>query len=366
MSGSKEILKHLRAEELDPDGGPLIGWTCTYLPLEILEAGGLHPCRILPEPSSDGADAYLDPNFCPLVKTALGAALEGAYASLEGLVILNTCDGMRRLYDAWKHYCPPSFTFFLDLPRNITPRSLSYFRDTLENFKKTVEGHFHIRITRSDLVQALEESNEIRALFRRLLILKGRGDPPLSQGDILDVFFQGWRLPKRRFREALREMVDQLEKEPPRPSQGPKVVVTGSFLEGRAVIDLVEELGGDVAGSDLCTGGRLIQEVSPSSDPLAALSEAYLTRPPCARMQDMERRISFIMGEVQEKGARGVIFHALKFCDPYLYEAPALGEALRQIGIPFLFIEGDYRGRVSGGARTRVQAFLEMLEGYEP
>ncbi|MBW2022390.1 MAG: 2-hydroxyacyl-CoA dehydratase, partial [Deltaproteobacteria bacterium] len=51
-----------------------------------------------------------------------------------------------------------------------------------------------------------------------------------------------------------------------------------------------------------------------------------------------------------------------KFCDPYLYEFPYLKAELQRWGIPSLFLEGEYRGRAGGGLRTRVQAFLEMLE----
>ena len=66
--------------------------------------------------------------------------------------------------------------------------------------------------------------------------------------------------------------------------------------------------------------------------------------------------------DVTRTGAHGMIYFCLKFCDPYLYEAPAVAEELRKMGIPILSLEGEYTGRVSGGTRTRVQAFLEMLE----
>ena len=72
----EKILADLKKDALGDDEKPIIGWTCTYLPLEILEAAGLEPYRILPEPSSEKADAYLDPNFCPFIKSALGKAIE--------------------------------------------------------------------------------------------------------------------------------------------------------------------------------------------------------------------------------------------------------------------------------------------------
>lgn len=362
MLSFKELLSDLKEQELGVEERPIMGWTCTYLPLEILEAGGLRAYRILPEPSSETADAYLDPNFCPLIKTSLGTAIEGGYSFLSGIVMLNTCDGMRRLYDAWRYYCPPAFCFLLDLPRIISPSSTAYFRERLGELIEHIERHFGVRITHDGLAGAIEEANFTRSLLKRLLSLQGRGNPPLRHSDIIDIFAQGWRNPRRAFNKVLGRFVAQLEAQPSTPPKRLKVMLTGSLLDGSPLIRLIEELDGDVVASDLCTGGRFLEGVVLSPDPLRSLSEAYLEKAPCARMYDTERRISYINGEVKSKGAQGVIYFSLKFCDPYLYEAPAIAQALRQMGVPTLFIEGEYTGVFSGGSRTRVQAFLEMLE----
>ena len=358
----KEILSDLGKEEPDFEERPMMGWTCTYLPLEVLDAGGLHAYRILPEPSSEQADTYLDANFCPFIKASLGKAIEGGYSFLSGIVMLNTCDGMRRLYDAWHFYCSPSFCFLLDVPRIISSASVAYFRERLQELTEHIEHHFRVKITEDGLAQAIEEANHTRFLLRRLLPLKGKGNPPLRDGDIVDIFAEGWRNPRGIFNKALERLVVLLEGETCIPLKGLRVMLTGSLLDGGSLIRLVEELGGEVVASDLCTGGRVLEEVSLSSDPLRSLSEAYLKKTPCARMYDTERRISHIKKEVDRTGAQGVLYFSLKFCDPYLYEAPAVEKALRQMGVPILFIEGEYAGKVSGGMRTRVQAFLEMLE----
>ncbi|MBW2081900.1 MAG: 2-hydroxyacyl-CoA dehydratase [Deltaproteobacteria bacterium] len=66
---------------------PRLGYTCTYVPTEILEAAGFIPVRIAPEPSSEKADSFLDPNFCPYVRACLGKAMQGGYEDLVGIVI---------------------------------------------------------------------------------------------------------------------------------------------------------------------------------------------------------------------------------------------------------------------------------------
>jgi benzoyl-CoA reductase/2-hydroxyglutaryl-CoA dehydratase subunit BcrC/BadD/HgdB len=269
---------------------------------------------------------------------------------------------MRRLYDAWRFYSPPPFSFILDPPRLVTPTSLAYFKDQLQWLVATINRHFGVDITNDKLSQAIESANSTRRLLKRLLDLQHRGDPPLQHADIIDIISEGFKRPRSIFNAALEQLVKGLEKASDGPSGGLKVVVSGSMLDGSALVRMVEGLGGQVAASDLCVGGRLLDEVVLSSDPLSDLAHAYLKNRPCARMTDTEARVSMLKEDMRRTGARGMIYYCLKFCDPYLYEAPAVAEELRKMGIPILSLEGEYTGRVSGGARTRVQAFLEMLE----
>ena len=68
------------------------------------------------------------------------------------------------------------------------------------------------------------------------------------------------------------------------------------------------------------------------------------------------------MEGARASGARGVVAHVAKFCDPYLGRLPAIREALREAGLPLLVLEGDCTRRSLGQARTRIEAFCEMLE----
>jgi len=360
----KEILGNLPNERIDKENRPLVGWTCSYLPLEILEAAGLQPYRILPRPCSETADSYLDPNFCPFIRATLGSAMDGEYSFLSGMVLLNTCDGMRRLYDAWRYYCPAIPAFFLDVPRVITPFSLAYFREELNRLARQIEKEFRVILSADALTRAIGEANRSRALLKKLISLRGRGDPPLNYGDIMDILAEGWKNPRESFNEALQRLTGHLEGELPQDSRKLKVMVTGSLQEGCALIRLLEELGAEVVGSDLCTGERFVHEVDSSADLWWSLGEAYMNKTPCARMYDTERRAAHIEEEVRRSGAHGLLYISLKFCDPYLYEGPTIRRTLGQMGIPTLFLEGEYTGRVGGAVRTRVQAFLEMLERH--
>ena len=56
-----------------------------------------------------------------------------------------------------------------------------------------------------------------------------------------------------------------------------------------------------------------------------------------------------------------MIFHALKFCDTNAYDIPVIRDAFKERGIPVLFIDSDYTTGGIGQLRTRIEAFLEML-----
>ncbi|MBW2030173.1 MAG: 2-hydroxyacyl-CoA dehydratase [Deltaproteobacteria bacterium] len=362
MAFLQEFLSEVGRKRLNLDGRPAVGWTCIYVPLEILEAGGLLPYRVLPAPSREPADAFLDPNFCPMIKTSLGAAIHGAYSFLSGLILVNTCDGMRRLYDAWHYYSPIPFSFLLDLPRTISQASVSYFSQRLGNLLAEIEACFQTRITEDKLTGAIQEANKTRALLRELFAMQGRGDPAVGHSDILDILSMGWRIPRKDYNGALRNIIGRFGKEARRPPNNRKIMLSGSLLYGSSIARVIEELGGEVVASDLCTGGRIMDEVPVSGDPMVSLSEAYLGKPPCARMVNTEQRLEFIQREMEKSGAQGFVYFSLKFCDPYLYEAPAIRSAMESKGVPILFLEGEYTDRISGGMRTRIQAFMEMLE----
>lgn len=104
---------------------PIIGWLCCYTPLEIILAAGLNPFRVIPEPTSDMADSFLHRNFYPFIRSSLGKALKGDLDFRDGFVGVNSCDRLRRLYDARRLYAKTPRVYLIDLPRAYRPRSPS-------------------------------------------------------------------------------------------------------------------------------------------------------------------------------------------------------------------------------------------------
>ena len=159
------------------------------------------------------------------------------------------------------------------------------------------------------------------------------------------------------------ETVDEKPAAPAGKGGGPRVVVAGSALNRPALIECVEELGGDVVFIDTCFGARFYDTAvdEESSDPYLALAERYLTRASCPRMEGTGERIASLVDSARKAAADGVLYTAVKYCDNSFYEVPETGRRFREEGIPFLFIENDYEWANLEPVKTRVQAFLEMI-----
>jgi benzoyl-CoA reductase/2-hydroxyglutaryl-CoA dehydratase subunit BcrC/BadD/HgdB len=332
--------------------------------VEIFRAAGLDSFRIVPGPGRaiTLADTVIDRNFCPYVRTCLGEALEGKYRFLDGLVVVNSCDAMRRLYDVWRYHVGGDFVRLLDLPRVDTDTAAAYFREGLAALAGDIEEHFGVKITDEALAAAIARQNRVRSLLQELYRLNRDRGMPVPASDLHRVVRAADILPPESFDALLERLVGEVGSAAGDGREGPRLLITGSILENPLIVDLVEECGARVVSDDLCTGTRRFwNDAAPDGDPLTALSRHYLGRIPCPRMKDARRRFDHVLSMLDEFRADGVIFYTLKFCDPYLFDVPLLKERLAGRGVPSLLLEGDFTPGTLGRVRTRIEAFIEML-----
>jgi len=356
-------------EAINQSGRPAVGWFCSYTPQEILLAAGLHPYRLLPETGQamTRADGYIDRNFCPYVRTCLGGALEGEYKFLDGLVVVNSCDPMRRLYDVWRYNIGGGFIHLLDLPRVNSADATAYFRECLQQFIAGIEKHFKVEITGTALAEAINLLNTSHSRLRALYQTNLDKGMPLSAAEVLKVVRAGTVLPVDAFNALLERLLEEVAASAPVDVEGPRILITGSVLDNPRIIELTEQYGGKVVGDDLCTGTRLFRDlVAHTDEPLTDLSRHYLGRIPCPRMKDTPRRFEHVLRMIDELKVEGVIFYTLKFCDPFLFDVPLLKARFAARGVPALSLEGDYTPGTLGRVRTRIEAFIEMLRQHVP
>ena len=96
-------------------------------------------------------------------------------------------------------------------------------------------------------------------------------------------------------------------------------------------------------------------------DQYMALAERYM-KINCACFTPNEGRIDDILRLAKEYKVDGIIDVNLKFCNLYDTEGYSVEKAMKEAGIPVLGIETDYTDSDAGQLRTRISAFIEMLD----
>jgi benzoyl-CoA reductase subunit C len=95
---------------------------------------------------------------------------------------------------------------------------------------------------------------------------------------------------------------------------------------------------------------------------LDALAGGLTALPACSTLNSpLEDRRAVLLRAVRACGAGGVLFNVIKFCEPELFYLPSLRASLREEGVPSLFLEQEVPVDLSGQARTRIEAFAEMI-----
>ena len=357
-----QILEHKH------QGKKVFGWLCTYVPEEIIHAAGALPIRITgysKEMELEDGTAYLYINSCSFSRSCLQLGLKGEYDFLDGVAGGSTCDGARRLFDLWRNYIDTPFYHVLTVPRKYTQSAHDLYHSQVLQFKVHLEEFMGIQITDESLYRSIGVYNESRALLKRLYELRKLDNPTITGTETMEVLNACFRMPKELFNEWLRNLLDELQGSDNASKSRARLMLVGSAITNPELIESIEELGGLIVTDELCTGTRYWSDpvvLDKNSTPIEAISRRYLNNFPCARMFPSDERFNRILDLARDFRVDGVISQIIRYCVPYAHDLPLLMERLKANGIPTLALDVEYGTSGSGQIRTRVQAFLEMLE----
>lgn len=366
-----------KAGELKRDDRKIIGYYCCYVPVEIFTAAGTVPYRIVgdsKDPITE-ADAVLERVMCPWVRNTFDGALKGRYSFLDGVVIPHTCDAVQRMYAIWRHYSGLAYHYQFDIPHIFSRSAFRFFAEELNLFKSSLEQFIGKRISDHALREAIEVHNENRKLVKELYSLR-KPDPPLVSGrEVLELLIKGLTgTPVAAFNEMLRSKIAECKNR--QPSEGehrPRLMMSGCVIDMIDNFALIEECNAHIVMDDLAIGTRSFWfQVNPGDDPMASLSRAYLENIRCPRTingrktgdyrEGFEDRWGYLRRYAEEFGVQGVILTLLRFCDAHEYDFIDLKEYLDDIGLPVLVLDDDYTLGSTLRVKTRVEAFVEMLQ----
>ncbi len=358
-------------------GRKIFGSFCVFVPEELVLAvdGILVGLCAGAEFATDEAEKLLPRNTCALIKGAFGFALAKVcpYLAAANMVVgENTCDGKKKSYEIFKDLV--NDLYVMDLPQVKNDIGRELLRKEYLRFATRIEEVSGRTIEMDALKKAIDTVNAKRSAMHRLAKLRAADIAPISGLDALlanQVFFYD---DPERFTKSVNTICDELESRIRRGEGAvdkgtPRILVSGCpmAVPNWKLPTIIESSGAVIVGEESCVGERGTQHLT-SNEGLSvdALIDNIVDRYfkiDCAVFTPNPSRLEHIRQMAGEYKADGVIQYNIQFCSPYQIESGPVEHSLEQDGIPVLRVDTDYSQEDSEQIRTRVEAFIERLQG---
>jgi len=355
-------------------GGKVFGTFCVFVPDEIVFAANAIATGLCGGSQFwvPGGEKVLPTNTCPLIKASLGARFDKTcpfFRIADMYVGETTCDGKKKAWEILGEDVP---MHVMNLPQMKRRKDVMAWAAEIEEFKQVVEDFTGNEITQESLKESIHLINEKRKALARLYNFRKHEKLPISGRDALVISQIAFYDDPKRFTLMTNKLCDELEERVKNQvsvvEEGTKrILLTGTPLAvpNWKLHNIIETSGAAVVCEEMCTGIRyfenLVDETKTTvEEQIEALADRYMNIN-CACFTPNTGRIEDIIRLAKEYKVDGVIDVNLKFCGLYDTEGFVVERALKEEGIPVLGIETDYTDSDAQQLRTRIGAFIEML-----
>jgi benzoyl-CoA reductase/2-hydroxyglutaryl-CoA dehydratase subunit BcrC/BadD/HgdB len=334
-----------------------------HYPKEILTALDVLAIELWGPPGPPRGDAAgrLQSYVCAVVRNALAFLASGRADVVDGVLFPHTCDSLQGLatlatdLGGWGKKA-----FFFQHARGPDRASARAFAEAeLRSLARELEAWTGRRLEPDVLAGALRLHAAVDEA--RASLLDGRSRLAMGDPELYALLRRGeWLWPEEHLAE-LRAAAARLEAAP--VQRGVPVLVTGYVPEPPGILAALAAAGAYVGADDYAAVGRRVAPAAPAEgDPWKALVDRTFSLPPCpTRGADQGVRMRRLVALAERSGARGVLVHVQKFCEPELFDVPAIRRTFAERSVPVLVLEGELEGELAGQAETRLEAFVEML-----
>lgn len=353
-------------------GGRLVGYLCSYTPLEIIDAAGAASVALCgtSDETVSAAEAKLPSNLCPLIKSTYGFAYTDKcpFTYFADMIVgETTCDGKKKMYELLDEI---KETYVLHLPQGQDrPYAADAWYEEIKLFKGRLEEKFGVEITDEDLRRAVRRRNRLRSALTDLYGLQESIPPAMSGAEMISAVMAGtFSFDVDDYSEKIESLVEArrvaCSSEESRFVGAKRILVTGCPLGGvmKKIGKTIEDNGGVIVCSDDCSGERttrmLIDPDAP--DILRAISDRYLAIH-CSVMTPNVARLENTVAMARKYQVDGVVESILTACHTFNVESTSMARAMEEAGIPYMKIETDYSMGDIGQVETRIAAFIETL-----
>ncbi|NOR17455.1 hypothetical protein GQ543_07100 [candidate division WOR-3 bacterium] len=322
----------------------MIGYTCSYIPVELLAATGLKPYRLLHGDiglSKDG-ERLLRIDACPLVKSNIAYIIKNQ-DKFTALVGSTGCDMARRMFDIVDELTDIP-VYVLNNPRTDNPK---IFNDEIDWLVKELE-HLSNRKLNDDLLRLeIERWENVREQYRTLNKKRAANPSLISTSDF-------HKAAMNYYKGDVDAQINITEKH----SVNPRVYLIGSAItyEANQILELLEqELR--IVGDFNCGISRFLN-IEIKDKNLNGIKQAYYNQPPCIFKRPNHKFYEWTSSQLKKYACDGIIAWTLDYCDSYEFELKRMES---RFGYPILRIRSDFSFQNLSQIKTRISAFREML-----
>ncbi len=365
--------------KLRESGQKVVGWTGYNVPEEIIYALGFIPIRIAiggDDRLVEVGGRYASSKNCVFIREIVGVFSENEDPYIQQTDILAfdaTCLQNFRAAEVIEYYFKKD-VIVLGVPRNFYwEEGKEYFGKEADEFARLLEERAGVALDLAKLGESVALYNDIRKTLKSIYTFQAAKDNVISWVEVFDLIQAGDLLDKKEYLSLLHETLAELRALQHNPiievdgSEG-RIFISGSLIPrgDRKLISIITSVGGRIVGDDIWTGilphlDLEIKEISP-----AGVALGYLNRTPHAALPyldlESDRRLKKLHELLGEFKAQGVIYHTLRYCDPFTFKAKETKDVLAKSDIPVLEIHTEYAGSDYEALRTRLEAFVEMIK----
>ena len=315
-------------------GRPIVLYVSNDIPVELIYACGCFPLQLPTAPRADysRADRYLEPNFEPMVRTALEQLLQGELRDASLLVLPRSSDAWQRLYyylcelrRSFGERIPEPFLY--DLQKLPHESSALYNAQSTLLFARTLEALSGKPLDALALADAIALYNRVRSELQRYLQRRYERPSRLAGADALDLFTAAQRQDPCVVEAALRDLngIPASTAEP-----GVPTLLVGSAHDSPALHHAIARAGGQVV-ADFHSRGDWSFGPPIAAGTIDALTEHYHKRSLSIRSYPLP--LSALLELAAASGAEAAVFFYYSEEEGLTWDQPAQVAALESRGI---------------------------------
>ena len=351
-------------------GKKVIGVLPYYAPEELVYAAGMIPMTIWGsnKKTISLAKEYCATFYCTIAQLALEMLLDGTLDQLDGIITPTICDTLRPMSQNFRVAMSEKLPcIFLAHPQYRRPAfGLQFTMDQYNHIKKELEKISGAPITDEAIREAIKVFNRSRAARREFSKLAGQHPEAISAVARSAVFRSSWFMVKDEHTKLLEELNEELKELPASDWKGAKIVTSGIICDNPKLLQIFDDNKIAIVADDVAHESRMIRvDAAETGDPMMALAQQFADQDYDILLYDefsnQNRRADFVVKQVKDSGAQGLVLFMQQFCDPEEMEYPYFKKALDAAGIPHIKLGVDQQMRDFGQASTAIQAFADVL-----